>query len=55
MPRLRGFECIQNVLGVSCRSRVPATVTLKFINDLALTRKVPLAIPNIPLDMCEVV
>jgi len=42
-------------LAIFCRLRVATTVALKFIDDLALTQKVPLAVADMALDLREVV
>ena len=42
-------------LAIFCRLRVATTVALKFIDDLALTQKVPLAVADMTLNVGEVI
>ena len=50
MRGLRHFKCIQYFPRHSCRLRVSVTVPLKFIDDLALTQKMPLALTNVAFE-----
>jgi hypothetical protein len=54
MRGLRHFKCIQEVPRHFCCLRVSTTVPLKFIDDLALTQKMPLAIADMALDVVKV-
>jgi hypothetical protein len=54
MRGLRHFKCIQYFPRHFCRLRVSVTVPLKFIDDLALTQKMPLALTNVAFDLGEV-
>ena len=40
---------------VFCRLRISTTVALKFIDNLALTQKMPLAVADVALDMSEII
>ena len=55
MVRLCHFKRVQNVSRYSCCSRASVTVVLKFGDDFALTRKMPLAVNNVALGASEVI
>jgi hypothetical protein len=55
MRYLCHLKCFQDFPGHFCRFRVAATVALKFIDDLALTRKMPLTIANMAFNVSEVI
>jgi len=47
--------CHFNVPRVFCRLRISTTVAFKFIDNLALTQKMPLAVADVALDMSEII
>ena len=55
MRGLRHLKGFQDVPRHFCCLRISATVALKFIDNLALTQEMPLAVADMALDFGEVI